>query len=98
MTRLDGVQWAEVNAVLGRVVVAFDDGQVDVDDLIDVIEGVEEAHELHQERFPLDRPEHPADREPLQRQALAIGADIAGLGLGLVGRVVRANPLSAEVA
>jgi len=84
--------------VLGRVVVAFDDGRLGVDDLIEVIEGVEEAHGLAAERFPHDRPEHPADVEPLHRQMYAIGADIAGLGLGPVRRVVRPNPLSAELA
>ena len=95
---LRGVDWAEVNAVLGRVVVAFDDQQVGVDDLVGILEGLEEAHGLAAERFPHDRPEHPADVEPLHRQVYAVGADVVGLGLGLVGRAVRANPLSAEVA
>ncbi len=98
LARLDGVDWAQVNAVLGRVIVAFDDDQLDVDDLTDVIEGAEEAHGLAAERFPHDRPEHPADIEPLQRQLYAIGADLGGLGLGYVGRIIRANPLVGEVA
>jgi cation-transporting ATPase I len=98
LTRLRGVHWAEVNAILGRVVVAFDDQQAGLDDLVEVIEGLEEAHGLAAERFPHERPEHPADAEPLRRQVYAIGADAVGLGLGLVGRAVRANPLSAEVA
>ncbi|HCU94027.1 MAG TPA: hypothetical protein DHU96_15395 [Actinobacteria bacterium] len=98
LTRLRGVHWAEVNAVLGRVIVAFDDSQIGVDDLVEVIEGLEEAHDLAAERFPHDRPEHPADAESLRRQIYAIGADIAGLGLGLAGRVVRANPLVAGLA
>jgi cation-transporting ATPase I len=98
LARLKGVHWAEVNAVLGRVIVAFDDRQLDVDDLIEVIEGVEEAHGVGAERFPHDRPEHPADAEVPQRQMYAIGAEIAGLGLGLVGRAIRANPVLSEVA
>jgi cation-transporting ATPase I len=98
LTRLPGVHWAEVNAILGRVVVAFDDRQVGVDDLIEVIEGAEEAYGVAAERFPDDRPEHPADVQALQRQMYAIGAEIAGLGLGLAGRAIRANPLLSEVA
>jgi cation-transporting ATPase I len=98
LVELDGVHWAEVNAVLGRVVVAFDDERVDVSDLVELIEGVEEAHDLAGERFPHERPEHPADVEPLQRQVYALGADVVGLGLGLIGRVVRASPLSVELA
>jgi cation-transporting P-type ATPase I len=103
---VDGVSWAEVNTVAGRVVVAFDGDRVDVDALVDVIEGVEDAHDLAQERFPHDRPDHPGDREPIQRQIYAIGADIGGLGLGLAGqlafgqfgRLARRNPLVGEIA
>src|SRR5262245_61246381 len=98
LSRLKGVRWAQVNPVLGRVVVAFDDGQLGVDDLAEVIEAAEEAHGLAGERFPYDRPEHPGDAEPLHRQLYAIGADIGGLGLGLAGRLIRANPLVGEVA
>ena len=95
---LPGVHWAEVNAVLGRVIVAFDDGTIGVDDMVGVIEGVEEAHGLADERFGHQRPEHPADVEPLQRHLYAIGADVAGLGLGLAGRVIRPGQLAAGVA
>ncbi len=95
---LRGVHWAEVNAVLGRVIVAFDDREIGVDDLVEVIEGVEEAHGLAAERFPHDRPEHPGDIETLQRHMYAVGADIAGLGLGLAGRVIRPGQLLAGLA
>ena len=95
---LRGVHWAEVNAVLGRVIVAFDDREIGVDDLVEVIEGIEEAHGLASERFPHHRPEHPADIEALQRHMYAIGADIAGLGLGLAGRAIRPGQLLAGVA
>ena len=106
LRELDGVQWAQVNTVAGRVVVAFDGDQVDVDEICDVIEGVEDAHDLADERFPHDRPDHPADFEPIQRQLYAIGADVGGLGLGLAGQLVfgqfgrlaRSNPLIGEAA
>ena len=98
LARLRGVQWAEVNAVLGRVVVAFDDGVISVDDLTGVIEGVEQAHGLAGERFPHQRPDHPGDIEALQRHLYAAGADIAGLGLGLAGRMIRPGPLVAGIA
>lgn len=98
LTGLRGVDWAEVNAIVGRVVVAFDSDDVGVDDLVEVIEAVEADHDLAGDRFPHDRPEYPGDIEPLQRQMYAIGADIGGIGLGLAGRFVRANPLVGEVA
>ncbi|HSF26518.1 MAG TPA: heavy metal translocating P-type ATPase, partial [Actinomycetes bacterium] len=96
--RVEGVHWAEVNAVLGRVVVAFDGEQIDVDDLVDIVEGVEEAHELHEEAFPAERPEHPGDAEPLHRQVASLAADALGLGLSSIGRALGRGPLTEEVA
>jgi cation-transporting ATPase I len=98
LARQSGVHWSEVNAATGRVVVSFDDDHTDVGRLVEVIEAVEAANGLADERFPHDRPEHPADVEPLRRQLLAVGANVAGLGLSLVGRLVRANPLLGEAA
>jgi cation-transporting ATPase I len=79
--RLHGVHWAQVNAVLGRVVVAFAADEVRLDQLIEVIEAIETAHGLDHERFPNDRPEHPADIEPLHRQLVSLAADAVGIGL-----------------
>jgi cation-transporting ATPase I len=98
LAQLEGVDWAEVNAIVGRVIVAFDDDKLSVDDLIEVIEGVEEAHGIAVEQFPQDRAEHPADAEALRRQVYAIGAGIGGIGLSLVGRVINSSPLLAEAA
>jgi len=95
---LRGVDWAEVNAISGRVVVSFDSDQVQVGDLITVIGQAEDAHGLADESFPPDCPDYPSDAEPLQRQLYALGADACGLGLSLVGRLVRANPLLGEAA
>jgi copper chaperone CopZ len=98
LAQLDGVRWAEVNPVAGRAVVAFDDSQLGVDDLIKVIERAEEAYGVAAGQFLADRLEHPADTEPPQRQVYAIGTEALGVGLGLVGRVIRAQPLLPEVA
>src|ERR1035437_6580497 len=95
---VEGVHWAQVNAVVGRVVVVFDPEGVDTDDLLGVIEGVEEAHEVHEERFSHDQPEHPGDFEPLRRNLIAIGADVAGLGASVVGQLLRFSPFPTELA
>jgi len=92
-----GVQWAQVNAVTGRVVVAFDPDGSSVGDLVEVIEGVEEAHDVHEERFPHERPEHPGDIEPVRRQAIAVGADVAALGGSVFGQLLRMTPVPAEI-
>jgi cation-transporting ATPase I len=52
LNAIEGVDWAQVNVVLGRVVVVFDPEGPTVDDLVEEIEGIEEAHEVEDERFP----------------------------------------------
>ncbi|MDA8314056.1 MAG: HAD-IC family P-type ATPase [Actinomycetota bacterium] len=92
-----GVRWAQVNALTGRVVVAFDPDGPSVDDLVGIVEGVEEAHDVEDERFPRERPEHPGDIEPLRRQAVAIGADAIALGASAFGLILRAAPFPVEL-
>jgi len=98
LARVEGVHWAEVNAVVGRVVVAFDGDSVEADDLIEVIEEVEEAHGAHRERFGFERPDHPGDREPARRALAGLVADVAGIGLGAFGAVLQATPIPIELA
>ena len=98
LNAIEEVRWAQVNAVLGRVVVAFDPDVSLVDRLLEAIEGVEEAHQVDHERFPLDRPEHPGDLEPLRRDAIALGADVVGLGASVFGQLLRAAPFPVELA
>lgn len=97
LQRLDGVQWAEVDAVVGRAVVLIDPGSVEIDDLIDAIEDVEEAHGTAGERFPHHIPDHPDDLEPVQRRAVAIAADVVGLGVVAAGQTLRLARIPAEV-
>ena len=91
------MNWAQVNAVAGRVVVAFDPEGPSVEDLLEVVEEVEEAHGVHKVAFSHERPEHPGDIEPLRRQAIAIGADIVALGGGVFSQLLRATPIPAEL-
>ena len=93
----EGVRWAQVNAVTGRVVVAFDPDGPSVDDLVGIVEGVEEAHAVQGERFSRERPEHPGDVEPARRQAVAIGADVVALGGSAFGQLLRAAPFPVEL-
>ncbi len=98
LERLKGVDWAAVNQVLGRVVVAFDGDEADLDDLVEVIEAIEACFGADGDRFPIERPEHPSDPEPVVRQAFAIGADVVGLGISVVGRLLRVRPLPLDLA
>jgi len=95
---LDGVHWAQVNPWLGRVVVVFDPEGPSVDDLVEVVEGIEASHDVGDKRFPHDRPEHPGDFEPLRRDTIALGADVVGLGASVFGQLIRATPFPVELA
>ncbi len=97
MERLDGVDWAEVDAIVGRAVIVFDPGSVSADDLIDTIATVEDLHDAADERFPHDRPDHPADSEPIQRNVFAVAADVFGIGVATGVQVLRVVRIPAEI-
>src|SRR5438034_9849870 len=62
---LRGVRWAEVNAVTGQVLVAFEERRVNVGALLDTVRDVEDAHGTRDENFSWSRPVHPADPTPI---------------------------------
>ena len=98
LERLAGVDWAEVNVALGRVIVAIEGDEPDVGDLIEAVEAVEKALGVDRERFSHDQPEHPADIEPLQRNLTAMAADVIGLGVSTSARLLHAVPIPGELA
>ncbi|MFN8105127.1 MAG: cation-translocating P-type ATPase [Acidimicrobiia bacterium] len=97
LSRLDGVDWAEVDAVVGRAVVLFDPEALELDDLVSVVEDVEGDHDAGDETFPHDRPDHPADLDSVRRQAISLGADVAGLGAAVAGQALHITGIPAEI-
>src|SRR5579875_1665986 len=95
---LHGVAWAEVNMVLGRVVVAYDPDGPTLEDLVQVIQATECRHAVGGQRFPKERPEHPADIEGLRRAVVGLGADVAGVWVSAFGQLLRATPFPVELA
>lgn len=98
LSGIEGVHWAQVIPVLGRAVVAFDPDGPTLEDLIDIVEGIEDEHRTRTEPFPADRPEHPGDTEPMRRNAIALGADALALGGSLFGQLLQLTPIPAELA
>ncbi|GAA4901505.1 P-type E1-E2 ATPase [Actinomycetospora succinea] len=96
------VEWAAVNAALGAVVVGMA-GEGDapvglpvdevVDDLVDLVEILEER-----EGGDAVAPTGSPSIGPAQQAFTALAADIAGLGVAAIGRVLRRTPLPAELA
>ena len=92
MRRLRGVRWAEVNAVTGQVLVAFDEGRVNVGTLLDVVRDVEKTHGTREESFPWSRPVHPSDATPIAAAAVELTADCLAVATALGARMSRLPP------
>jgi cation-transporting ATPase I len=86
LERLDGVEWADVNDVVGRVLVAFDHKRVRVEDVVGVVTAVEQARGGKQV-FP-QREEHPSDIEPLVAAIITAAVDVTAVGLAYAGKVL----------
>lgn len=103
LARFEGVRWAEVNAITGRVAVAFDGGESTLTSLVQLIESIEESAGARRgERRPSwdvdDRADHPADDEPIHRTIAIVVGDVASLGWTVAGRAARVARLPVEVA
>src|SRR5207247_2003414 len=89
LSALDAVHWVEVNGYLGRAVVAFDAGAVTVADLVAALEAVETACGFAARPFPSQLETHPADVEPLLREAAKVGADVVSLAVAFPLRFLK---------
>ncbi|MFF4696528.1 cation-translocating P-type ATPase [Streptomyces chattanoogensis] len=106
--RIEGVRWAEVNAVTGHVLIAYAEGSVGLEHLVAAIEAVEEAHDARRavdstdQRHPDTDRRHPDDDLAASAAAVALAADCLGAGVALLGRLsalpVVPSPVRAAVA
>ncbi len=88
----EGVSWAAYNDVLGRMVVGFDPARTTLAVLVDEVRRVE-RQVIHRRRIvPIP------DIDPPVANAVALAADLLGIGGGLAGRLLRLPPLPAELA
>ncbi len=94
---LSGVSWAEINAITGQVLVAFDERQVDVGTLLDAVRAVEAAQGTRQEDFSWERPVHPSDETPVGAAVVQLAADYVALTAAVTGRVLRVPRLPRAV-
>ena len=86
LERLDGVEWATVNDVVGRVLVGIDDRRVSVEEVVGVVTAIEQARG-GKHVFP-QRADHPADLEPLLGAVLTAAVDVVAVGVAFAGRLL----------
>ncbi|HEY0127272.1 MAG TPA: cation-translocating P-type ATPase, partial [Blastococcus sp.] len=86
LERLEGVQWATVNDVVGRVLVGIDDRRVSAEEVVGVVTAIEQGRGAKQV-FP-QRQDHPADLEPLLAAVLDAAIDTAAVGVAAVAKVL----------
>jgi cation-transporting P-type ATPase I len=89
LNRLRGVRWAEINAVTGQVLVAFDEGRVDVASLVEAVHDAEAARGTREQDLPWGRPLHPDDATPIAAAATELAADCVAVVAAIGGRVFR---------
>jgi cation-transporting ATPase I len=92
---LAGVDWAEIHAVSHRLVVACRPPATE-EAVVAIVDGVERSQGLADRAFP-DSPTHAGDREPLLADVAGIAADLVGIGVGSLARVMRVTPPPIEV-
>ena len=93
VNRLNGVRWAEINAVTGQVLVAFDERRVDLGTVLEAVRAAENAAGTRQEDFSWERPVHPSDRTPLASAVVELAADWVAVNAALAGRILRVPAL-----
>ncbi|WP_246144530.1 hypothetical protein [Actinacidiphila oryziradicis] len=76
---VEGVRWAEVNAVLGQVVVDVDEDLLGLDRLLELVEQVEQAHGSSGEPIAGGSPCPPFDATPAVLTGASLVADCLGL-------------------
>jgi cation-transporting ATPase I len=84
-----GVRWSQVNAVTGHALIAFDEGSLDVGELLEAVESAEEEHGTSDAGWSRGAPPHPADPTALRGAVAALAADCAGLGAAVVTALLR---------
>ncbi|QFG27225.1 cation-translocating P-type ATPase [Actinomadura sp. WMMB 499] len=96
LRRLEGVDWAEVNAVTGHVLVAYAEDAVDVPSLVAAVADVEAAHGAEPSGAPADTVP-PDDDMAWAAATSALVADCAGLVGAVAGRLLVRRPLPSPV-
>src|SRR4051812_3297614 len=90
---LHGGNWAEINAITGQALIAFDEGRGDVETLLDTVRAGESAHGTRGEEFSGAPPVPPSDDTPLGAALTSLASDYVAVTAAIAGRVLRVRRL-----
>ncbi len=96
-----GVRWADVNAITGQVLIAFDEDRVDFGALVETVQAVEDAHGNGDESFRHDDDgSHPLDPGRLNAAVVTLASDCLAMAVAAGGRLLpfRPAPRSVRIA
>lgn len=94
LNRLDGVHGAEVNSVLGRVVVRRDPARVSESELAGTIAELERDHGLDEEAAAPASAHHPGNADAVLRDAGALATSLLGVGYSVAGALLPVRGIS----
>lgn len=97
LTAQDGIARAEVNAVLGRVMIAHDPDRVSLGDLARLVADTERELGLHREPYAPAGQLHPGAAGPVLREAIGVGLNVAGLAYATLARALPVFPQASLV-
>ncbi|MEV6227855.1 HAD-IC family P-type ATPase [Saccharopolyspora shandongensis] len=80
LQQLTGVRWAEVNAVLGRVIISYDAELIELAELVSAVEEAEVASGMADRSRSESSTVRPGDVARVFGNAVVMGANLAGLG------------------
>lgn len=97
LAQLPGVDWAEVNAALGQVVVGHDSALVSIADLVSTVSEAEQASDADAGQHITAGDALPTNPAQVLTQAVAVGANLAGIGYAAAAPLLRLPRLPAVV-
>ncbi|MEZ2391003.1 HAD-IC family P-type ATPase [bacterium RCC_150] len=97
LERHPAVRWASVNAPLGRVIIALAAEPAPLEELVEVVRSVQQS-EQHQRESMGDEAVQLPDSVPVERAAVELVADVAGIAAAVLVRLFTGAPVAAELA
>lgn len=93
----EAVLWASVNAPLGRVVVGLAGDEAVLPELVAIVGRVEGRH-VRKPGWRRDGGSAPIDPAPVERAAVELFSEVAGIAAAVAARLLGARPVAPELA